>query len=188
MDEERNTPPTTTANAMLIQDDVSLTKDNISSDEDTTIEDNVYDFAFTCVGINIKIQVITTTQQIVLSQQSHGKKINENWVLLNSQSMINIFNNKLLFKSIRQCKKGESVRCFYNGGYQDTNEIGEVPGIGLVYYNPKSLANILSLSQIDSKYRVTYHSKAEKAFLVHGTNTGVKNSIEAKEDYISTMF
>ena len=38
-----------------------------------------------------------------------------------------------------------------------------------MYYNAKSLLNILSLSQIDDKYRVTYDLNMKKAFLVHGT-------------------
>ena len=92
---------------------------------------------------------------------------------------INIFNNKNLFKYIRKCNPHERVRCYCNGGYQETNHKGEIPGIGLVYYNFKSLANILSLSQIDMKYRVTYDSNVTKAFLVHGTSSGDKKFIRS---------
>ena len=102
----------------------------------------------------MKTQPLTNTQQIILSQKSHGKKINPNWILLDSQSTINIFNNKNFFKYIRRCKPHENVRCYCNGGYQDTNYIGEVPGIGMVYYKSRSLSNILSLSQIDTMYQV----------------------------------
>ena len=36
---------------------------------------------------------------------------------------------------MQKCKPNEKVRCYYNGGYQDTEEIGKVPSIGLVYYS-----------------------------------------------------
>lgn len=77
---------------------------------------------------------------------------NPNWILLDSQSTINIFNNRKIFKHIRQCTPAETVRCYCNGDYQDTNQVGEVDGIGTVYYNQKLLANIVSLSHIDNKY------------------------------------
>ena len=178
MDEEREPAPTTCANAMLIQDDSSCVKDDEHT-MDNIAEDELYDFAFTCVGEQPPVQPITNTQQIIMSQQSHGKRINPNWILLDSQSTINIFNNRKLFKYIRPCNKNETVRCYCNGGYQDTNEIGEVPGIGMVYYNQMSLANILSLSHIDNMYRVTYDSAKEKAFIVHGTNSGDKKFIRS---------
>ena len=61
-----------------------------------------------------------------------------------------------------------------------TDKSGKVPGIDLVYYNPRSLANILSLSQIDSKYRVTYNSSEAKAFIVHNTRGGKKKFNRSK--------
>ena len=183
LDEESNPRPTTSANTMLIQDELSCTvieSPTNDDDEDAQDDTDIYNFAFTTISSKaVRTQPLTTTQQIVLSQESHGNKINPNWILLDSQSTINIFNNKRLFKYIRQCRPNENVRCYCNGGYQDTNQIGEVPGIGLVYYNVKSLENILSLSQIDDKYRVTYDSDVEKAFVVHGTNSGNKRFVRS---------
>ena len=178
IDEEREPPPTTSANAMLIQDDASCVQDNERTD-DYNDNNDLYDFAFTCVGTIPPTHPMTSTQQIIMSQKSHGRKINPNWILLDSQSTINIFNNRKLFKYIRACHEGETVRCYCNGGYQDTSEIGEVDGIGMVYYNKKSLANILSLSHIDNMYRVTYDSTKEKAFIVHNTNSGDKKFIRS---------
>ena len=149
--------------------------------------DDIYNFAFMCVGEEIKTQPITNTQQILLPQKSHGHKISPNWILLDSQSMINIFNNRKFFKYIRKCEPNESVRCYCNGGYQDTDEIGEVPGIGLVYYNPRSLANRLSLSQIDNKYRVTYDSSNAKAFLCTILEMGRRSSSGAEAGFTTTI-
>ena len=165
---------------MLIQDE-SIYDITEAQDDAEHYDADIYNFALACVGkSNVQTQLQTNTQQIILSQESHGNKINPNWIFLDSQSTINICNNKKMFKYIRKCKPHEYVRCYCNGGYQDTNQIGEVPGIGLVYFNPKSLANIVSLSQIDTKYRVTYNSAVAKAFTVHGTSTGDKKFIRSK--------
>lgn len=56
----------------------------------------------------------------------------------------------------------------------------------MVHYNQKSLDNILSPSHIDNMNRVAYNSDKEKAFIVHGTNSGNKNSSEVQEAYITT--
>ena len=149
--------PKTTASSMLIQDDICREVDDDIEEEHSC---NVYDFAF--AQKTVTFQELTKTQKIILSQKTRGNLINPNWILLDSQSTINIFDKRKLFSEIRDCKKHEVVRCYCNGGYQDTHKIGTVPGIGQVYYNPKSLANIISLSKIDDIYRVTYNSDKEK--------------------------
>ena len=114
MEEERNPAPTTSANTLLIQDELSCTVVDSSQDEDenSVYSTDIYDFAFATIDCKaMKTQPLTNTQQIVLSQKSHGKKINPNWILLDSQSTINIFNNKSFFKYIRKCRPHENVRC-----------------------------------------------------------------------------
>ena len=117
MEEKRNPAPTTSANTLLIQDELSCTMADSSQDEDddSICNNDIYDFAFPTVDHKaMKTQPLTNTQQIILSQKSHGKKINPNWILLDSQSTINIFNNKSLFKYIRKCKPHENVQCYCN--------------------------------------------------------------------------
>ena len=98
LEEERNPAPTTSTNTMLIQDEPSCTViESPPDDDDEDLHDNtdIYSFAFTTISSNvIKTQPLTTTQQIVPSQESHGNEIYPNWILLDSQSTINIFNNK----------------------------------------------------------------------------------------------
>ena len=128
MEEERNPAPTTSANTLLIQDEPSCTVVDSSQDEDenSVYSTDIYDFAFVIVDCEaMKTQPLINTQQIVLSQKSHGKKINPNWILLDYQSTINIFNNKSFFKYIRKCRPHKNVRCYCNGGYQDTNHTSD---------------------------------------------------------------
>ena len=114
VEEERNPAPTTSANTLLIRDEPSCTVINSLHDEDeNSIHGNtdIYYFAFTIIDSNeIKTQPLINTQQIILSEKSHGRNFNPNWILLDSQSTINIFNNKNFFKYIRKCKPQENVQ------------------------------------------------------------------------------
>ena len=55
---------------------------------------------------------------------------------------------------------------YYSGGKLDTQQKGKFGGFE-VWYNPKSLANILSLALVTEQYRVTLDSESENAFIVH---------------------
>ena len=50
-------------------------------------------------------------------------------------------------------------RCYCTGGIQDSNMIGDLQGFGIVYFNPQSIANILSLAEVVKSRRVTFDSK-----------------------------
>ena len=141
---EQREPPPNAANLMLIN---NTTCQEINDKSDVDEVTDLYNFSFTNAGT----EPITTTQEIVMSQHAKGKKINKYWILLDSQSTISIFNNKKLLQNIRKCKPDERVRCYCNGGFQDTDMIGTVKGLGEVYYNPASLANILSLAHVNRK-------------------------------------
>ena len=69
LDEECNLVPTNAANNMLIQDSNATDEENRDEDDDV----DLYNSSFT----NIYTQMITKTQQIVLSQKSRGKMINK---------------------------------------------------------------------------------------------------------------
>ena len=43
---------------------------------------------------------------------------------------------------------------------------GDLPGYGKVWFHPGGIANILSLSKVAEKYRVSYDSTRGKKFLV----------------------
>ena len=40
----------------------------------------------------------------------------------------------------------------YNAGLTRNNMVGKLDGYGTVWYNPKGIANILSLSQVEKKH------------------------------------
>ena len=89
--------------------------------------------------------------------------IPKTWVLLDSQSKVDIFCNPWLLKYIHRTAKGMCIHC--NAGSHLTNYVGDLPGYGTVWYNPKAIANILSLRQVHNRYHIMYDS-AYQQFIV----------------------
>jgi len=61
----------------------------------------------------------------------------------------------------------QHMKVFTNGGTQTSSMVGEVRNFGTVWYNPQSLANILSLAEVRKKFRVTMDTDIEPALCVH---------------------
>ena len=87
--------------------------------------------------------------------QANGK-ILKTWILLDSQSTVDIFCNPHLLKNIRRSSEGMRIHC--NAESHLTNLIGDLPGYGTIWYDPKAIANILSLRQVQNHYHITYDS------------------------------
>jgi hypothetical protein len=87
------------------------------------------------------------------------------WVLLDSESTVSVFNNATLLRNIRLSPT--SVTVHTNGGTQMSSYIGDIPNFGPVWYNPQSLANILSLAAVRKICRVTMDSAIAPSFHVH---------------------
>ena len=172
-DTEPESSPGQSAVQMLI------TAANVDNDDDDDSNDGSdFDFSFHVTNELQPTQKMTKDQHVILTQ--HGK-LNKNWILLDSQSTVSIFASKHLVKDIRPCDLGESVRCFCNGGYQDTDEKATLKGFGDVYYNPNSIANILSLAQVAKQYPITFDSTTEDAFIVHKKDGSVIKFIKSNK-------
>ena len=91
--------------------------------------------------------------------QANGE-IPKTWVLLDSQSTVDIFCNPHLLKNIRRTPERMRVHC--NAGSRLTNLIGDLPGYGTVWYDPKAIANILSLWRVQDRYHISYNSSHRK--------------------------
>ena len=90
------------------------------------------------------------------------------WLLLNSQSAVDVISNGDLLTKIHRVETTLRIRC--NAGMKTTNHKGYLSGYGWVWFYPYGIANILLLSRVKDKYRVTFDSAINNCFKVHKDN------------------
>ena len=87
--------------------------------------------------------------------------------------MQQIYQRKFL-SNIRDAPDGKYLRVNCNAGVTHTNKIGDLPGYSdTVWYNPKGIANILSLGLVQKNHPVTYNSQDGNEFF-HSQPTAAK--------------
>merc|ERR1712086_528409 len=82
---------------------------------------------------------------------------------------------------------GLRIRC--NAGLKTTNFRGHLSGYEWVWFYPDGIANIISLSRVKDKYRVTFDSATDNCFRVHKDNGKILKFQEATKrlSYVDTV-
>jgi len=76
--------------------------------------------------------------------------------------------NKNLVKNITAYKNNEVTRVYTNGGHADYNRKAKLQILPFeVLFNESSMANILSLKDIASKFKITMGTSIDRAMMVH---------------------
>ena len=86
------------------------------------------------------------------------------WILLDNQSTVDVVCNKALLENVRPVGRRMYIHC--NAGTRWTEQQGDLPGYGPVWYCPQAIANILSLHNVSHRWRVTYDSWSGNGFVV----------------------
>ena len=73
-------------------------------------------------------------------------RIPDSWILLDSQSTVDVFKNKKLLKNIHDAKMALSLHC--NAGIAMVNKNRDLPGYGTLWFYEDGIANILSLNNV----------------------------------------
>eukprot|EP00957_Ditylum_brightwellii_P056528 4285817-Ditylum_brightwellii.AAC.1 len=94
------------------------------------------------------------------------------WLLLDSQSTVNIVCNKDLLVNIQ--KADHTLEIFSNAGLSTTDLIRDLPGFKTVWYQPDGTINILSLSNVQKNHRVTYDSAHGNCLVVERKDMSVR--------------
>ena len=84
----------------------------------------------------------------ILAQQTDRKPIDPGFLLLGSQSMVNLFSDPNLVNNVHQATTPINVHC--NKGTMPTTAVADF-GINEVYLNPDGIANVLSLFALGQK-------------------------------------
>ncbi|KAI2497083.1 Reverse transcriptase (RNA-dependent DNA polymerase) [Fragilaria crotonensis] len=118
----------------------------------------------------------TLLQHALMLAQVKPHSIDPDWILLDSQSTISVFNNPTMLSNIR--KSEHVLRAMTNGGYQDSHMVGDFANLGTVWFNSESIANILSLADVTKVCRVTMDSGKEASISVHRKDRSVMKFVE----------
>jgi hypothetical protein len=70
------------------------------------------------------------------------------WILLDNQSSEHIFKNSDMVNSITRVPPNNGLLIHSNGGSQYTFHTANYPDVGIVWYNPRAITNILSFSKL----------------------------------------
>ena len=94
--------------------------------------------------------------------------IDENSCLLDNQLTCNAFINGKYLSNIKDAPDGQYLRVHCNAGVTHTTKIGDLTRYyDPVWYNPKGIANILSLGLVQKNNPVTYNSQDRNEFVIH---------------------
>ena len=114
----------------------------------------------------------------IACQIGQDGKLPNTWILLDNQVPVDVSCNGDLLTDVREGAEFMQIHC--NAGVATANLIGELAGYGAVWYHPKGIANILSLSRVkEHGYHVTYNSNGGNRFIVNksdGTSRVFKES------------
>ena len=108
-----------------------------------------------------------TNYRNVKSKKSDGG-IPTSWILLDNQSTVNVFMNHSLLWNIHTTNMTMKIHC--NAEISHMSQVSDLPRYGMVWFHPKGITNILSLSWVKNKYQITFNSADDNTFMVHKPN------------------
>ena len=160
---------TSEENRQLFQTEGSSTNESSSeeSDDGDVTGSMIPDFKGDEEGSNSLQMAYLFTQSHINLSQTRMRGLDPNLILLDSQSTFSILKNKELDTDIRTSVK--PLKYTTNGGTTECKNICTLPNFGTIWYDTRSLANILALRDVCKHHRVTFCSD-EQAFTVYRKN------------------
>ena len=72
-----------------------------------------------------------------------GRVVTLTWILLDSQSTVDLIANPIMLLNIRKVRSEEAIHVQYNSGVKVMDRVGDLPGYRNVWYEPTGIANSL---------------------------------------------
>lgn len=114
-----------------------------------------------------KVERLLANQTKPITVGGEDGKMHPNWLLADTGAGCTVISDQRLLKKIRTAKYGRSMTIFCNTGRVTTRQIGFLPGYGMVWFNPKGIENIISISEAAKRCRVTMDTAKDNAILIH---------------------
>ena len=92
--------------------------------------------------------------------------LHPNYIILDTGSTVTLIKNHKLLRDIYCVPIDERLQVYCNSGKQNSTYRGIFPGLGDVWYNEQSLANIISFSQLSDLFRIEFDQQTD-SFIVH---------------------
>ena len=74
-----------------------------------------------------------------------GRVVPLTWILLDSQSTVDLIANPIMLLNIRKVRSEEAIHVHYNSGVKVVDRVGDLPGYRNVWYEPTGIASSLSM-------------------------------------------
>ena len=105
--------------------------------------------------------------QIALTQQQNNRTntYKDTDILINTGSTFSVFKNPKMLLNIR--KSSRPLKAITNGGNQISEDMGDLPGFFPVWFNTKSMLNILSWRDARKKFCITVDTDKGAHIKVH---------------------
>ena len=101
----------------------------------------------------------------IMNKKRKATEHMKDWIILDNGSTMSLFTNPSLVEKIRESKN--TLELHTNTGCKRNKMEADVPGYGMVWFNPDAIVNIFQFADLVDKHRITYDSVKEDAFLIH---------------------
>ena len=95
----------------------------------------------------------------VATHNASGRAVPLTWLLLDSQSTVDLIANPKVMANIRKVRVEDAIRVDFDRGVKIVDRIGDLPVYGTVCYKLKEISKILSMPRATNKFRVVFNKK-----------------------------
>ena len=110
----------------------------------------------------------------------NGLKYKDTDILIDTGSTFSVFKNPQMLLNIRESER--KMKAYTNEGRQDFTLVGDLPGFFKVWYNPRSMINILAWSDVANKYKITSDTAKGRFITVHLSEERRMNFVEVESE------